>query len=84
MSVVITVLYDVNTTVYYVNADTGVRKGVVQSFDASKILNIVGEVTEYTVQFTHAQFGSVVTTEDTLFPDVDTALAAYKVMVQAQ
>lgn len=77
---IITTAYEVDDTVYHVDANEGVRKGTVKYTD----IRVIPALTtiSYAIQFTNATEGSVVAEESTVFNDVDLALAAYKVMVE--
>lgn len=76
----ITYAYSIDTTVYHVGADTGVRKAVVKKIK----MNVTqGNVTaiEYDVAFVDSRAGVITALEATLFADVDLALAHYKTLV---
>lgn len=80
-------LYDVNNTVYQVDISKGVRKGVVSAVDIAMRpsgipLGYVTTIT-YVVHLTETSQKLDDVTEDTLFDDLDAALAAYKVMIEA-
>lgn len=75
----ITYLYPITTTVFHMDAIKGVREGIVRSIT----INIAqpGNALSYDIAFSKAMEGSAIVAETTLYPDVDTALAAYKTTV---
>lgn len=81
----ITTAYDVNDVVYQVDNDKGVRKGTVSAVDIA--MRPPGIPLGYTVaiQYTMhlAETAQTLTgvAEDTLYDDIDAALAAYKPLV---
>jgi hypothetical protein len=75
----ITYLYPVNTTVFYMNATTGVEQAVVRAITANISQN--GSTLAYDVAFSKPTLGSKIVNEITLYADVDLALAAYKLTV---
>jgi hypothetical protein len=76
----ITTAYDVNNTVYTVDANEGVKKGVVQSIDVT--IKPTGTMIEYSIQHIPSTDGSSKMEELSVFNDIDLALAAYKTLVE--
>lgn len=77
---VFNVAYDVNQTVFYVSTATGVQESIVRS--STVFTNVLGTSIQYNIQYTKASLGSATVDESTLYPDIDTALAAYKVLLE--
>lgn len=75
----LTYLYPVGTTVFYMNANTGVEQAVIRALTAN--ISQSGIVLAYDVAFSKPTLGSKIVTEVTLYPDVDTALLAYRLTV---
>jgi hypothetical protein len=76
MSTTITTAYDVNNTVYTVDAEEGVQKGVVQKTTIT--IKPTATIIEYDIQYVDAFNGSATMEEQDVFNDIDLALAAYK------
>ena len=71
--------YTAGDTVFHVNTDTGVREALVTSVNIN--IKASGTVISYVVAFKKAINGSDTVVENTLYPDVDAALLAYKPLV---
>lgn len=72
----LTYLYPVGTTVFYMDANTGVEQAIIRSATAN--ISQSGIALAYDIAFSKPTLGSKIVSELTLFPDVDTALLAYK------
>lgn len=81
----ITTAYDVNDVVYQVDNDKGVRKGTVSAVDIAMRPSGIpaGYVvtTLYTMHLAETTQALTGVAEDTLYDDIDAALAAYKPLV---
>ena len=75
----VTYLYTVNQQVFNVDMHDGVREAVVKEVDIT-ITNTGADI-EYTIAFMKCGPGTTKVKEDTLFPDIDSALADYKILV---
>lgn len=83
---VITLLFDVNDTVYHIDAAKGVRKGTVSAIDVmvrpSSVPLGYTTVSSYTI---HLMEGAGIVTgidESSLDDNLDDALATYKTMIE--
>ncbi|MGZ8924609.1 MAG: hypothetical protein ACXW2E_01875 [Nitrososphaeraceae archaeon] len=68
--------FTVGQTVFHVSANDGVQQAVVSTISI-KIAQS-GTVINYTIAYSKPANGSAVVLEDSLYNDVDLALAAYK------
>jgi len=85
----VTYLYDVNQVVFYVSAGVntpngpnntcGVQEAVVRSVQIN--IDNTGTTIQYTLVFTQQPSNTITTLEANVYPDVDSALAAYRIIV---
>lgn len=68
--------FTVGQEVYHVDATNGVKEAVVRKVTIE--ITQTGTSIEYDIAYSKAVFGSALVLENTLYADVDLALAAYK------
>lgn len=68
--------YGIGQNVFQVDSTLGVRDAVVRALSIS--VTQAGSTLMYDIAFTKSSQGSANVAEPTLYPDVDTALAAYR------
>jgi hypothetical protein len=71
--------YPVGSIVFHVNATTGIREAIVQTITMNS--TAAGTTTSYNIAFKNAVFGSTSDIEANLYPDIDSAFAAYSPLV---
>ncbi len=74
------VFYNVNQTVFYVSLTNGVQESIVRS--STVFTNVLASTIQYNIQYTKAALGSADVDQSTLYPDLDTALVAYKALIE--
>lgn len=72
--------FDPGDTVYSIDARYGIRKAVVRTLRAD--VTPLSTTVTYTLQFVDSAQGSTTIDAADLYPDVDAALAAYRLMVE--
>ena len=79
---VINVAYEINQTVFVVSLESGVQEGIVRSSNVD--ITPTSTTITYDVAYKMPQVGNGSTTadQDDTYADVDTALAAYKVLIE--
>lgn len=77
----ITHSYTIGQEVFHVSPTVGVRDAIVRALAIN--ITQTGTSISYDVAFKKVSQGSAIVAENTLYPDVDTALAAYKPTVIA-
>ena len=77
---VINVAYEINQEVFYVTLQDGVREGVVRSSAVS--IKPTATLITYDIAFKISTEGSSEANQDDIYPDVDQALTAYKVLLE--
>lgn len=77
----ITYTYSVGQAVYAISREDGVQEGVVKQLEITQVFPAIAPTIQYVISLTCG--GSVLTTEDKVFADIDSALAGYKLLVQA-
>ncbi len=75
----VTYSFNVGSTVFHVNAETGIREAIVSSVTIS--VKSAGTVISYGIAYKKSKYGTAVVEESVLYDDIDAALLAYKPLV---
>jgi hypothetical protein len=68
--------YEITQEVFHVDPDKGVRDAIVKGIDI--VISQTSTAITYTISFKKTNQGSAKVLENTLYSDVDSALAAYR------
>ncbi len=75
----VTIDYPVGSLIFHVGANTGIREAIVQTVTINSTAS--GTTTNYYIAFKNAVFGSISDVVANIYPDINTAFAAYSPLV---